>query len=314
MENGAVRNVVYALGAIVGFILGVLELWSIAVALFGGPYPWPFLGRYSPGGDLGAAFVILIGGAVLAVGIFGAVHWVVSLAMIARLPTGSDARARSTSAPRPVPPPAMYPSTPPPPPPTAPATASAARMVSGWHRSLAVVGRERLDGAGWRAWHGPADRDRRCSPVSEVPPPGWYVDSTGTQRWWDGAGWAEVTSGASNVSRGAMLTWLALPAAILLLIALAPLPYAYYVFLRLVVTAITIILAVQVVRASAPGWLGGLIPIAAIWNPIAIVGLRREDWLPLDLLACAFFVIFLVVRLRRSPSISGGGGLSGRGG
>lgn len=84
-----------------------------------------------------------------------------------------------------------------------------------------------------------------------------------------------------------------LPAAMLLL-ALAPLPYGYYTFLRLVVT----------VGAVGLGWieyqqshrltvwvvLFGL--IALLFNPLIPVHLNREAWAVVDIIGAIVFVAY----------------------
>ncbi len=73
----------------------------------------------------------------------------------------------------------------------------------------------------------------------------------------------------------------------LLVLAVFDLPYGYYSFLRLAVTAGTIALLV-LLRGEAPGWLIGLAVVALLWNPVFPVPLSSEAWLPLDLLGAAF--------------------------
>lgn len=82
--------------------------------------------------------------------------------------------------------------------------------------------------------------------------------------------------------------------AFLALIAITNLPYGYYTFARIAITAISVILIVFSVRAGVGGWLFGLIPVAILWNPIIPVYLSRGAWLPLDLLATAFFLCFAI--------------------
>lgn len=85
-----------------------------------------------------------------------------------------------------------------------------------------------------------------------------------------------------------------LPAAIgasLLLIAIAPLPYGFYVFLRVAITVISIVVAVISVRSQKSGWIFGAAPIAILWNPIFPVYLSRQAWAPLDILAALVLLI-----------------------
>jgi hypothetical protein len=84
--------------------------------------------------------------------------------------------------------------------------------------------------------------------------------------------------------------WFALPAT-LLVMAIFPLPYGYYTFLRIVVTLAAG--AAAVVSYRAAGRIQGITVLAVIiaiaFNPIVPVFLTRELWLPIDLLAAGFF-------------------------
>jgi thiamine transporter ThiT len=76
--------------------------------------------------------------------------------------------------------------------------------------------------------------------------------------------------------------------------AILDLPSGLYMFVRLVLTAAAISLIVFSVRRGDQAWLFGLIPIALLWNPVIPVYLSRAVWLPLDLAAAAFFVVYAV--------------------
>lgn len=73
-----------------------------------------------------------------------------------------------------------------------------------------------------------------------------------------------------------------LSAAGLLAIALAPLDYGYYIFLRIAVTAAAIYVAVLASRASQVGWVVACAGIAIVFNPLIPVWLSREVWVPID--------------------------------
>lgn len=85
----------------------------------------------------------------------------------------------------------------------------------------------------------------------------------------------------------------------LLLVALLPLPYGYYTFLRWSVTLIAVILIVIAVRSGRSAWSGILVPIAILWNPIVPVFLARETWMALDLLGAIVLALVGVVLARR---------------
>lgn len=85
--------------------------------------------------------------------------------------------------------------------------------------------------------------------------------------------------------------WFLLPA-VLLVVALAPLPYGYYTLLRLVVCIAAIIVAlVAYQRQKAVNWQVVTFGIVAIlFNPIIIVALNRGVWAALDIACAALFL------------------------
>lgn len=78
----------------------------------------------------------------------------------------------------------------------------------------------------------------------------------------------------------------------LLLLAVAPLPYGYYTFLRIAVTAGAVAVAWASFQrtGTVSGWVVGMGLIAALFNPIIPVHLTREIWLPINLVAAGAFV------------------------
>jgi len=81
----------------------------------------------------------------------------------------------------------------------------------------------------------------------------------------------------------------ALIAAIMLLIAIAPLPYGYYQFLRWIVCGVAVYIAV-----SAYGWdkkwaTWTFIAVAVLFNPIFPIHLSREVWFPIDIVGSLLF-------------------------
>ena len=81
----------------------------------------------------------------------------------------------------------------------------------------------------------------------------------------------------------------ALIAAIMLLVAIAPLPYGYYQFLRWVICGIAIYIAVIGYRwkKTWATWVFGA--IAVLFNPIIPIHLSREVWLPIDCVGSLLF-------------------------
>jgi len=92
-------------------------------------------------------------------------------------------------------------------------------------------------------------------------------------------------------------------AGIALVLAVLPLPYGYYQFLRLLVPAMAIWSWVLVARSGQWGWLGLIIPAILLWNPILPVGLERGAWVLPDLAGTTAFGIFAAVR---TPKNTGG--------
>jgi len=76
---------------------------------------------------------------------------------------------------------------------------------------------------------------------------------------------------------------------ILLLLAVLPLPYGCYTFLRLVIFIGGLFLAYQIHKQKQFGWAIGLVGIAILFNPLIPVYLTREIWLPIDLVSAGLF-------------------------
>jgi hypothetical protein len=81
----------------------------------------------------------------------------------------------------------------------------------------------------------------------------------------------------------------ALLAAIMLLVAVVPLPYGYYQFMRWVVCGIAVYTAVSAYRwkKTWATWFFGA--IAVLFNPIFPIYLSREVWLPIDCVGSLLF-------------------------
>lgn len=94
--------------------------------------------------------------------------------------------------------------------------------------------------------------------------------------------------------------WL-VPAAALLL-ALLPLPYGFYTFLRLAVCGAAALLAYREWAAggTVTVWMVVLGALALLFNPLVPVHLSREAWAPIDVGAALLFVVhWWWVRRRR---------------
>jgi len=79
-------------------------------------------------------------------------------------------------------------------------------------------------------------------------------------------------------------------AAALIGLAILPLPYGYYTFLRLAVTGISAYLAyLQKENKDKSFYL--LIAIAILFNPLIPIHLPREVWIPIDIILAIYFFI-----------------------
>lgn len=78
---------------------------------------------------------------------------------------------------------------------------------------------------------------------------------------------------------------------VLLLIAIFPLPYGYYTFLRLIVFISSLILTFHLREKALYNLSLAMIVLAILFNPIIPVYLSREIWLPIDLASAGLFFI-----------------------
>ncbi|PBB94801.1 DUF6804 family protein [Mesorhizobium sp. WSM3862] len=93
-----------------------------------------------------------------------------------------------------------------------------------------------------------------------------------------------------------------IPAALLVL-ALAPWPYAYYQLLRIVVAIWAAVIAWDQYRLakSWTPWVICFVAVAVLFNPLAPIYLTREIWAVLDLAGAAAFATYGVTGLRGKP-------------
>lgn len=77
----------------------------------------------------------------------------------------------------------------------------------------------------------------------------------------------------------------------LLLIAIFPLPFDYYVTLRGLVSIAAVLLFISALKRRAFGWLLIAIPSFLLWFPMFGVQLEKSEWVYLDLM---FGVLYLV--------------------
>ena len=81
---------------------------------------------------------------------------------------------------------------------------------------------------------------------------------------------------------------------VMMFLAIFPLPYGYYSFLRVVTffgaTANAYITYVIYERPTGPTWI--FVVIALIWNPFLPIFMARGSWLFLNLIASGLFLLF----------------------
>ena len=79
-------------------------------------------------------------------------------------------------------------------------------------------------------------------------------------------------------------------AALLLFIAVAPLPYGYYIFLRWVITIIAAISAIDSLSKEKVSWIWVFACIVILFNPIVPIYLTKGIWMPIDIIAAIIFL------------------------
>ncbi len=86
----------------------------------------------------------------------------------------------------------------------------------------------------------------------------------------------------------------------LLFLAVAPLPYGYYQFLRLAVCAAAVYCSWQEFENDVRGWGWLFIVVAILFNPVAPIHLDRSVWFFLDLGSGVLFIASVVAWKRRN--------------
>ena len=81
----------------------------------------------------------------------------------------------------------------------------------------------------------------------------------------------------------------ALVVAGMLLVAVAPLPYGYYQFLRWVTCGVSVFIAVESYRWKKTWAIWLFAAIAVLFNPIFPIYLSKEIWQPIDLTSALAF-------------------------
>lgn len=79
-------------------------------------------------------------------------------------------------------------------------------------------------------------------------------------------------------------------AAVLLLVAIGPLPYDFYTIMRWVVCAVSAYGAYREFGRKRVGWAWTFVVLGVTFNPISPVYLSRETWAPLDAVSACILI------------------------
>ena len=83
---------------------------------------------------------------------------------------------------------------------------------------------------------------------------------------------------------------------LLLLIAIAPMPYGYYQFLRITITVVTGIYAYDLYQKKQNNWLVAFVAIVILYNPIIVIHFEKAIWKPINIVTAVFFGVFALVK------------------
>ena len=75
----------------------------------------------------------------------------------------------------------------------------------------------------------------------------------------------------------------------LLLVALLPLPYGYYQFLRIGITIASGVVAYTAFSGGKQGWAVGFGAVCTLFNPFIPIHLSKSMWEPIDVVVALFF-------------------------
>ncbi len=90
---------------------------------------------------------------------------------------------------------------------------------------------------------------------------------------------------ADQKQEPSLTAWACGIAAVMCLIAIADLPYGFYILLRWVVTAAAVAAAFKFIEPKRPALLFAAIGLALLFNPIVRVHFDKEVWRVLDFIA-----------------------------
>ncbi len=98
-------------------------------------------------------------------------------------------------------------------------------------------------------------------------------------------------------------SWGCLAASIMSLVALAHMPYAYYILLRWAVFAASIAAGVILVQRNRPAWALAGWGLALLFNPLVRIPLRRDTWEVVNVVAAVLLVVLaFAVSQKKKPN------------
>jgi len=90
-------------------------------------------------------------------------------------------------------------------------------------------------------------------------------------------------------------------ASLLLLIAIAPMPYGYYQFLRIAVTIVAGMTAFSIFETNKNLSLYVFVAITILYNPIFTIHFDKATWIPINIITTLVFVVFALFSKKGKP-------------
>jgi uncharacterized membrane protein len=81
---------------------------------------------------------------------------------------------------------------------------------------------------------------------------------------------------------------------VMLFLAILPMPYGYYMLIRLVVCGTAIYVAYYAKQVNREKWMWAMGFIALLFNPLILIPLDRATWSLVDLAVAILFIVSLV--------------------
>jgi len=91
----------------------------------------------------------------------------------------------------------------------------------------------------------------------------------------------------------------------LLLLAVAPMPYGYYQFMRIAITLVASINAFELYNKNKSVLRVVFVSIIILYNPIFAIHLSKAIWIPINLLTAVFLGLFALVHKNKDVGEDG---------